>query len=146
MKRYNVPRVVFINKLDRMGADPWFCIETVRDRLGLNAAPVQINIGIENGLQGVVDLVRWKAIYFEGEKGETIVEREVPDDLKELAQKKKLELLGALAEVDPEIEEYYLNEDINIPEDLLKKSIRKQTIDLKFVPVFMGSAYKNKGV
>jgi len=146
MKRYNVPRLVFINKLDRMGADPWFCIEGLRERLGLNAAPVQVNIGIENGLQGVVDLVKMKAIYFEGEKGETPVEREIPEDLVKLCKEKKLELISALAEHDPTIEEFYLNEDINVPVDVLKSSIRKLTVEQKFCPVFMGSAYKNKGV
>jgi len=89
MKRYSVPRVIFINKLDRMGADPWICIEGIRDRLGLNCAAVQVNIGIENGLQGVCDLVKMKAIYFEGEKGETPVEKEIPDDLKEMCNQKK---------------------------------------------------------
>lgn len=78
MKRYNVPRLVFINKLDRMGADPWFCVTSVRERLGLNCAAVQVNVGIENGLQGVVDLVRMKALYFEGEKGTEVVEGEIP--------------------------------------------------------------------
>lgn len=85
MKRYRVPRVIFINKLDRAGADPWQCIESVRDRLGLHCAPVQINIGIENGLQGVVDLIKMKALYFDGENGETVVEKEIPEDLKELS-------------------------------------------------------------
>ncbi len=129
-----------------MGANPWTCIESVRDRLGLNCAPLQINIGIENGLQGVVDLIKMKALYFDGNAGNEISEKEIPDDLKELAKEKKIELLGHLAENDPEIEEYFLNEDINIPEDLLKKSIRYQTIHLTFCPVLMGSAYKNKGV
>lgn len=129
MKRYSVPRVIFINKLDRMGADPWFCINSVRDRLGLNAAPVQVNIGIENGLQGVVDLVKMKAIYFEGDNGTEVVEREIPEDMKEIVKEKKLELLGSLAEHDPDIEEYYLNEDINIPLETLKKSIRRLTIE-----------------
>lgn len=146
MKRYNVPRVVFINKLDRMGADPWFCIASARERLGLNCAAIQVNIGIENGLQGVVDLVTMKAIYFEGEKGETPIEREIPKDLEELVKQKKQELIANLAEIDPNIEEYYLNEDINVPVDVLKKSIRQATIDLKFCPVLMGSAYKNKGI
>lgn len=146
MKRYSVPRVIFINKLDRMGADPWFCIESIRDRLGLNCAPVQVNIGIENGLQGVVDLVKMKALYFEGEKGTEVIEKEIPNDMIDQCKEKKLELLGALAEYDPEIEEYFLNEDINIPADQLKKSIRKLTIEQKFCPVFLGSAYKNKGV
>ncbi|TNV85860.1 hypothetical protein FGO68_gene2702 [Halteria grandinella] len=146
MKRYSVPRVIFINKLDRMGADPWFCITSVKERLGLNAAAVQVNIGIENGLQGVVDLVKMKALYFEGENGDNIVEKEIPEDLVEMCKEKKLELLASLADHDPEIEEYYLNEDINIPIDVLKKSIRQLTIEQKFCPVYMGSAYKNKGV
>jgi len=124
MKRYNVPRVIFINKLDRAGADPWFCIESAKDRLGLNVAAIQVNIGIENGLQGVVDLVKMKAIYFEGEKGELPVEKEIPEDLVEFSKEKKLELIASLAEIDPEIEEYYINEDLNIPIDVLKKSIR----------------------
>jgi len=146
MKRYSVPRLIFINKLDRMGANPWTCIEGIRERLGLNCAPVQINIGIENGLQGVVDLVKWKAIYFDGNNGEKVVEKEIPADLIELSKGKKLELLGTLADHDASIEEYYLNEDINIPVDILKKAIRKTTIERTFCPVFMGSAYKNKGV
>jgi elongation factor G len=69
MKRYNVPRLIFINKLDRMGANPWGAIEGVRDRLGINAAAIQVNIGLENGLEGVVNLVDMKAYYFEGENG-----------------------------------------------------------------------------
>lgn len=105
-----------------------------------------MNIGIENGLQGVVDLVKMKALYFEGEKGDDVIEKEIPDDLVEFAKEKKLELIAHLAEHDPTIEEYYLNEDINVPMDMLKASIRRLTIAQKFCPVFMGSAYKNKGV
>ena len=146
MKRYNVPRIIFINKLDRMGADPWSCIEGVRARLSLNCAAVQVNIGVENGLQGVVDLVKWKALYFEGEKGRNVVEKDIPEDMLEMCKAKKLELVAQLAELDPDIENYYLNEDINVPEEVMKKIIRRQTVDLKFVPVFMGSAYKNKGI
>jgi len=87
-----------------------------------------------------------KALYFEGEKGTEVVEKEIPEDLVELAKQKKLELISTLAEVDPEIEEYFLNEDINVPVDTLKKSIRRTTISQRFCPVFMGSAYKNKGI
>lgn len=129
MKRYSVPRVIFINKLDRAGADPWFCINSIRDRLGLNAAPVQVNIGIENGLQGVVDLVKMKALYFEGEKGTEVIEKDIPADMEAVVKEKKMELIASLAEHDPNIEEYYLNEDINIPIDTLKKSIRQLTIE-----------------
>ena len=96
----------------------------MKDRLGLPAAPIQINIGIENGLEGVVDLVKMKALYFEGENGTEVIEKDIPADLLQLAKEKKLELIGALAEVDPEMEEFYINEDINVPIDKLKKSIR----------------------
>jgi len=85
-----------------------------------------------------------KALYFEGEKGTTVIEKEVPEDMVEFCNEKKKELLAALADHDPDIEEYYLNEDINVPLDVLKKSIRKCTINQTFIPVFMGSAYKNK--
>lgn len=147
MKRYDVPRIIFINKLDRMGADPWMAIEGARDRLGLNCAAVQINIGVENGLEGVVDLVRWKAAYFDGDSGEIVREVDIPEDLIEFATEKKLELLSCLAECgDEAMEEYYLDENINVPEEELKACIRKNTLSLEFSPVFLGSAYKNKGV
>lgn len=83
MKRYDVPRIIFVNKLDRMGADPWEAIEGARARLGLNCAAVQVNIGIENGLEGVVDLVRWKAYYYDGASGEEVREEDIPDALLE---------------------------------------------------------------
>ena len=147
MKRYDVPRIIFVNKLDRMGADPWAAIEGARERLGLNAAAVQINIGIENGLEGVIDLIKWKAYYFEGEKGNKIIEKDIPESLIEMAKEKKLELLSCLADAGEEkMEEYYLEEELNIPEEEIKEVIRRLTIDLKFVPVFLGSAYKNKCV
>jgi len=147
MKRYSVPRIVFINKLDRMGADPWMAIEAARERLGLNAAAVQVNIGIENGLEGVVDLVKWKAYNFDGDNGEHVREEEIPADLIEMATEKKLEMLSCLAECGEEaMEEYYLDENIDVPEDVLKEVIRRNTINLNFCPVYLGSAYKNKGV
>jgi len=147
MNRYNVPRIVFINKLDRMGADPWQAVVGARERLGLNCAAVQVNVGIENGLEGVVDLVKWKAYYFEGEKGEIVKEADVPPSLIQFAKEKKLELIGQLAECGEEtMEEYFLEENTDVPEDELRECIRRNTINLKFSPVFMGSAYKNKGV
>jgi elongation factor G len=147
MKRYDVPRIIFVNKLDRMGADPWEAIEGARARLGLNCAAVQVNIGVENGLEGVVDLVNWKAYYFDGPSGEHVREEEIPAALLEQATDKKLELLSCLAECGEEqMEEYFLEENIDIPAEELKQCIRKNTIGLKFCPVFMGSAYKNKGV
>ena len=110
MKRYDVPRVVFINKLDRMGADPWEAIDSVRERLDLSCAAVQVNIGIENGLEGVVDLVEMKAIYFDGTSGTAVREEEIPEKLKEFCIEKKLELISVLAEYEESMEEHYLEE------------------------------------
>lgn len=146
MKRYNVPRLVFINKLDRLGAEPWKAIEQVKDRLDINAAAVQVNIGLENGLEGVIDLVEMKAIYFEGDMGIVVRKTEIPDSFKAIVKEKKLELLAALAECEPKMEEYFLEENIDIPAAELKACIRKHTIANTFCPVFMGSAFKNKGV
>ena len=113
----------------------------------MNAAAVQVNIGIENGLEGVVDLVNWKAYYFDGDNGEIVREEEIPADLLELCREKKLDLLSCLAECgDEKMEEYYLDENIEVPEEELKSTIRKHTLSLDFCPVFLGSAYKNKGV
>jgi elongation factor G len=113
----------------------------------LNAAAVQVNIGIENGLEGVVDLVNWKAYYFDGDNGEHVREEEIPESMLEVCKEKKLELISSLAECGEEaMEEYFLDENIDIPIDELKACIRKNTIGLKFCPVFLGSAYKNKGV
>lgn len=146
MKRYDVPRLVFVNKLDRMGADPWIAISQVRDRLSLCAAALQVNIGVENGLEGVIDLVKMKAFYFDGDSGEIIREEEIPANLKDLAIEKKLELVGTLAEFNEKMEEFYLEEQWDIPEEEIKPIIRENTINNNFCPVFMGSAFKNKGV
>ena len=146
MKRYDVPRLVFVNKLDRMGADPWNAIDQLRDRLGLCAAAMQVNIGIENGLEGVVDLVTMQALYFDGDSGEVVRKGDIPDTLKEFCLEKKLELIGTLAEIDESMEEYYMDENPNVPVDELKACIRDHTIGLRFCPVFLGSAFKNKGV
>lgn len=146
MKRYSVPRLIFVNKLDRMGADPWKAITEARERLSLNAAAIQVNIGVENGLEGVCNLIDMKAYYFDGASGEVVRQEEIPESLKEICREKKTELIGALAEVDEQMEEYYLDENIDIPVDELKKCIRKYTVSNEFVPVLMGSAFKNKGV
>jgi elongation factor G len=145
MKRYDVPRICFINKMDRAGANPWKVIDQIRQKLHLNAAAVQVPIGSETELKGVVDLVRWKAYYNEGEKGENIAIKEVPAAMEEFAKQKKQELIEHLANVDPVIEDLYLEEK-EPSEEQLYEAIKKATLDLKFVPVFMGSAYHNKGV
>ena len=117
MKRYNVPRLVFINKLDRMGADPWNAINQVRDRLGVHSAAIQVNIGVENGLEGIVNLVNMKAYWFDGDSGEKIREGEIPANLVALCKEKKLELIQSLAEIDEEMEGYFLEENIDVPKE-----------------------------
>mmetsp|Transcript_14005 Transcript_14005/g.33621 ORF Transcript_14005/g.33621 Transcript_14005/m.33621 type:complete len:795 (-) Transcript_14005:159-2543(-) len=145
MKRYNVPRLAFVNKLDRQGSNPFGVIGQLRDQLKLNAAAVQVPIGLEAIHEGVIDIVEERSITFDGEKGENIKYGDVPDDMKDLVEEKRLELVEKLADVDDEIAELFLMEEMPDVE-LLKQAIRRQTIDCSFVPVFMGSAFKNKGV
>eukprot|EP00978_Attheya_sp_CCMP212_P024263 scaffold75976_cov44-Attheya_sp.AAC.5 len=146
MKRYNVPRVAFINKLDRQGCNPWSVIKQLRDQLKLNAAAVQIPMGLENEHEGVIDLIHRRAISFLGEKGELLEETDqIPPHLVEQMEQKRLELIEKVADADDEIAELFLMEETPTPEQL-EEAIRRQTIACDFVPVFMGSAFKNKGV
>ena len=145
MKRYNVPRLAFVNKLDRQGSNPWKVIEDLRKQLKLNAAAVQIPIGLESEHKGIVDIVEERAYIFEGDNGEVIREITPPPETAELMQQKRIELIEKLADADDEVAELFLMEELP-DKDLLKAAIRRQTLACKFVPVFMGSAYKNKGV
>lgn len=145
MRRYKVPRLAFINKLDRAGANPYRVTEQLREKLKLNAHMIQIPIGLEDQHVGLVDLVEMKANYFDGENGENIRIEEIPADLKEKAEELRQALIGAAADFDEELAEKYLMEE-PISNELLAKAIRKGTISLQLVPVFMGSAFKNKGV
>lgn len=145
MKRYSVPRLAFINKCDRMGANPFKCIAAIRNELKLPAAAMQIPIGLEEDHSGVVDLITMESVYFEGDKGNNVVRKEIPADLQEEAEEKRAELIEQLAEVDEEIGDCFIAEEEPTVEQL-KEAIRRQTIARSFVPVFMGSAYKNKGV
>ena len=145
MRRYNVPRIVFVNKLDRAGANPFRVCESLREKLRLNAVLVQIPIGLEEKHEGVVDLIKMKSFRFEGENGEKITEGEIPEDLKEEAAKYRQILIEKAADFDDELAEKYLAEETPTQEEI-KKAIRKGTLDLKLQPVFCGSAYKNKGV
>ncbi|KAI8589302.1 elongation factor G, mitochondrial [Geranomyces variabilis] len=145
MKRYNIPRICFINKMDRSGANPWRVLEQLRTKLRLTAAAVQIPIGAEGGLLGVVDLVKMKAYYNEGEKGEVIRVAEIPAELMDAAKAKRAELIEHVADADDEMAELFLNEEDPTAEQLAA-AVRRSTIARKFCPVFMGSAYHNKGV
>lgn len=146
MRRYNIPRISFVNKMDRMGANPWKSVEQINHKLRIPAAALQVPIGREDGFLGVVDLIRMKAIYNEGPKGEIIRETdEIPEDLVELCKEKRQELIEKLADVDEEIEEIFLDERTPTQEQI-KAAIRRATISLKFSPVLMGSALADKGV
>ncbi|MCM2281056.1 MAG: elongation factor G [Bdellovibrionaceae bacterium] len=145
MKRYNVPRLAFVNKLDRSGANPFRVLDMVREKLRLNAVLVQIPIGLEDKLEGVVDLVTMKAFYFSGSDGEVITEKDIPADLADKAKEYRAELIGKVADFDEGIAEKFLSEeDPSVAE--LKAAIRKATIARQIVPMFCGSAYKNKAV
>ncbi|MBU4394769.1 MAG: elongation factor G, partial [Proteobacteria bacterium] len=145
MTRYKVPRIAFINKCDRTGANPERVTAQLREKLGLNAHMVQMPIGLEIDLVGVVDLVTMKALYFEGDNGEIIREDEIPAALQERAQEKREELLEAVSMFSDELMEVMLEEGEINPE-LIRDAIRKGTLALELTPVFVGSAYKNKGV
>ncbi|KAK5110924.1 Elongation factor G, mitochondrial [Meristemomyces frigidus] len=145
MKRYNVPRISFVNKLDRAGANPWKAVDGINQKLRIAAAAVQVPIGVEDGLKGVVDLIRMKALYSEGDRGEIIREDGVPADLREFAQEKRRLLIETLADVDEEIANAFLEERTPSPLEI-KAAIRRATISLKFTPVLMGSALADKSV
>jgi len=144
MSRYKVPRVVFINKCDRTGANPERVTNQVREKLGLNAVMMQMPIGLEGDLEGVIDLVKMKAVYFDGENGEKIREDEIPAPLLDEAMKKREEMLDAVSMFSDELMEAVLEGEPT--EKMIKEAIRKGTLGLELAPVFMGSAYKNKGV
>lgn len=145
MRRYGVPRVVFINKLDRMGADPWRGINMMREKLSLPCCAVQIPIGVSNQHVGLVDIIEKKAYYFRGDSGEDIEETEVPDKLIDLMNEKREEMLHKLADVDEAMMDMMLEGETPTA-DQIRAAVRRTTIANTFVPVFMGSAFKNKGV
>ncbi|GAW63970.1 elongation factor G [Ligilactobacillus acidipiscis] len=143
---YNVPRIVFVNKMDKLGADFDYSVSTIKDRLQANAVAVQMPIGAEDDFQGVIDLIDMKAdLYDEDELGSEWDTVDIPDDLKEEAQKHRDQMLEQLADLDDDIMEKYL-EGEDIPADEIKAAIRKATLNLDIYPVFAGSAFKNKGV
>jgi elongation factor G len=145
MKRYSVPRLAFVNKLDRQGANPFRVAEALRDKLKLNAVMYQIPIGLEDKHLGVVDLVEMKAYNFLGDSGEDVTEVPMPADLKAQAEEYRQKLIEKLADIDEGIgDKFLMGEEIS--KDQIREATRKAVISLKLVPVFCGSAFKNKGV
>ena len=142
---FGVPRICFINKLDRMGASFENSLKAIQEKLNPNAIPLQIPIGLESNFEGLIDLLRMKALYFEGEKGEKIIEKEIPENLRQEAKKCRHALIEKIVEQDDQLLHQYLEGKEPSLEDL-KRVLRKAVIEVKIVPVLTGSALKNKGV
>ena len=145
MKRYRIPRIAFINKLDRMGADPFRVVQALRDKLGLNALMLQYPIGREQEFAGVIDLIEMTANYFEGERGENRVVKPIPENLQAQAQEGREKMLDKLSFFSETITEKMLFGE-EVPKELIWETIRKATLSLELTPVLLGSAFKNKGV
>lgn len=147
MRRYNVPRIAFVNKCDRSGANPLRVAQMLKEKLNHKPCVMQVPIGLEDQLKGVVDLVTMKAYYFEGEDGKDLRETEIPESVQALAQEYRVKLIDCCADYSDAIMEKALEEEyLDIDQDLIKETIRKATISLEITPVFMGSAYKNTGI
>jgi elongation factor G len=142
---YGVPRIVFINKMDKVGADFLYATGTLKERLGANAHPVQLPIGAEDEFEGIIDLISMHAFFYEDDLGTHAEEREIPNEYKEKAEELRNNLVEAVSELDEDLMMKYL-EGEEITNDELKAAIRKATLNVEFYPVFCGSAFKNKGV
>lgn len=142
---YGVPRIVFINKMDKIGADFLYSVGTLHDRLQANAHPIQLPIGAEDEFSGIIDLVNMNARFYANDLGTEITEGDIPEEYKEQAEEYHTKLVEAVAELDEDLMEKYLGgEEISVDE--LKAAIRKGTLDVEFYPVVCGTAFKNKGV
>jgi len=144
MNRYKVPRIAFVNKCDRVGANPVRVRDQLREKLGHNPVLLQIPIGLEADFKGVVDLVRMKALYFEGEFGEKVVEDEIPAEWREDAASYREQMLDAVSMFSDELMEAMLEDKVTV--ELVDQAIRQGTLSRQLTPVLVGSAYKNKGV
>lgn len=144
MNRYKVPRLAFINKCDRMGADPEKVTEQLRDKLNQNAVMVQLPIGLEDKFEGIIDLITMKAMYFDGANGENIRIEEIPSEYLEKANEKRDMMLDNISMFDDALMEAYIED--HVTEELIHRAIRNGVISLELTPVFIGSAFKNKGV
>ncbi len=142
---FKVPRMIFANKMDKMGADFVFSLNSIKERLGVNYAPIEWPIGAENEFNGVIDLVTMKAYHYDGQQAEDAKEIEIPEDLKEIAHTKRNELIEAVSVYDDELMETYL-ETGDAPVELIKRAIRKGTLEVDFFPVLCGTALGNMGI
>ncbi len=142
---YKVPRICFINKLDRMGASFEKSLESIYQKLTANAVPVQIPIGRESNFQGVIDLISEKAFYFEGDFGQEVIEKEIPEEMKEQVAKIREKMLEKIAAEDENLLEVFLEKKA-IPSSQVREVLRKAIIEAKLIPVFCGAALKNKGI
>jgi elongation factor G len=145
MKRYKVPRIAFINKMDRAGANPYRVVSQLREKLGHNAHLINMPIGAEDQFKGIIDLCSMKAFYFDGANGEIIREEAIPAELLSEAKKLRDELIAEMGNFDDTVADRFLN-GTEVTEPELREAIRKATLSLKFIPVMVGSAFKNKGV
>ncbi len=144
--KYNVPRMAFVNKMDRSGADFLRVVKQIKERLGSNAVPIQIPIGAEDNFKGVVDLIKMKAIYWnEADLGTTFEEKAIPDELLKLCNKYREEMIESAAEASEELMDRYLN-DGDLSEEEIYRGLRIRTLSNEIVPALCGSAFKNKGV
>ncbi|MGE4601778.1 MAG: GTP-binding protein, partial [Planctomycetota bacterium] len=143
MRRYNVPRIAFVNKCDRIGADPFRVCDKLREKLRLNAVMFQIPIGLEKNHQGVVDLVKMEAIYFDGDNGEIVRREEIPENLMEIAEERREILLDAVSHYCDDLMEAMLED--RVTEELIHEATRKGVTTLELCPVYCGAAFKNKG-
>jgi len=145
MKRYKVPRLAFINKCDRTGANPKSVVSQMRDKLHVNPVPIQIPIGLESRYQGSIDLLKMEAIYFDGDEGDKVRREPIPEEYKDEADAARMEMLEALSLYDDNLMELLLAEE-PVPNEMVQKIIREATLSHEIVPVLVGSAFKNKGV
>ncbi len=144
--RYRVPRIAFINKMDRVGADFFAAVQSMVDRLGAQAAPIQLPIGQEEHFRGVVDIVEMQAIVWDDDLGTKISTTEIPEHLREQAEEYHHQLIDSIAEHDEELLETYLTDEESVTPEMIRRALRKATLAIAVTPVLCGSAFKNKGV
>jgi elongation factor G len=144
LQRYKVPFIAFVNKLDRTGANPFRVLEQLRDKLGHNAVLMQVPLGLEDGFSGLIDLVSMRAVHFDGNEGEVVRREPVPAETLAEAQEWREKLIDAVSMLSDEVMEAAL--EGRVSEDLLRRAVREATVSRRLLPVFMGSAYRNKGV